>query len=228
MTPGGGGEKVFGERLYKYFEDPKVFKIFSDEAKSKGLELFSVHAHAPLLLVGRKPYQPEELKGLKLGAAGGLGYRLLGQYFNCSVVPLVALGERYSALQQGMIDGMLGTSKYLSMTYKWVELVPYAMTEPWSAVIHTLEFSSITWNSLSKDLQNLLRDKVIPEVTEFARNEFRENNKRLDADYKNAGGIDYSWKESDIQALHNQYKQIVEAFRKEVNPELIDIALTYQ
>lgn len=228
LTPGAGNEKFYGERLYKYFEDPAVFKIFSDEARSKGLMLFTIQADAPLILIAKKPYQPKDLKGIKLGSPGSLGYRLLGQRYGIAVVPLVATGERYSAIQQGMIDGILGTSKYLSMSYKWVELAPYAMSEPWSAVIHTLEISSATWDSLSNDLKALLKDKVIPEANAYCRKAFIENNKKLDRQYKAAGGEDYSWSQADVEALIAWYKEVVQQFRGEVDPKLLDMAVKYQ
>jgi len=229
LTAGGGGESYYGKRLYAFFNDPKVHALFSKEAQSKGLKLFTVVADQPLQLIAREPYQPDDLKGLQLGCPGALGYRLIAERYQFSSVPLVATGERYSAIKQGMIYGILGTSKHLSLTYKWVDLIPYAMSEPWSTIIHTLEISSMKWESYGGDLKKLLEEKVIPEATEFARKAYAESVENIDQKYLAAGGKNYSWSEKDVMALRAWYPTAAEKFRDELkDAQLLDLGLSYQ
>ncbi len=95
----------------------------------------------------------QDLKGLKIRVAGGLEPELVKAW---GATPVTILwGELYTAMQRGIVDGMLIPALAVEQT-KLYEVTPYCLKIE-GEIFHTnFGINKDTWNALPKDVQEII------------------------------------------------------------------------
>jgi TRAP-type C4-dicarboxylate transport system substrate-binding protein len=79
----------------------------------------------------------------------------------------LALGEVYSALDKGVIDGIMMMA-IGALDYKWYEVVKYMVRPIFGEVVCPILVNLNSWKNLPKDLQDLL-DRTAIDIEESGR-----------------------------------------------------------
>lgn len=107
------------EHAQRVFADPVIRRLVASFGQSKGVEALFVYAASPLLLLTRKPVTSlDDLRGLKIRAAGGAALQIEPlRRFGATALSM-PLGDTMSALQNRGLDGMVsGLAVYTSLKY---------------------------------------------------------------------------------------------------------------
>lgn len=121
--------------------------------------LGNAHIGMPFYVMTVKPVSKlDDLKGLKLRGAGGLGDVFLGE-LGISLVR-IASPEVYEGLQRGVVDGAYRNTISL-VQLKEYEIMKYIVYPPVFAAYGGLWISEKKWNTIPKDLQKVLADEMV-------------------------------------------------------------------
>lgn len=137
--------------LYKKYK-PKAF------AKVKVLTMFTT---APANIMSRKPIRNlDDIRGLDLRASGGAAQILKAWGANQVGMPMSATPE---ALQKGVIQGLFSSLEVMK-DLKFAELCKYVTLTDTVIYPFAVVMNLDTWNSLSEDVQNVLKDLAVEQA----------------------------------------------------------------
>ncbi|MFC1868928.1 TRAP transporter substrate-binding protein, partial [Thermodesulfobacteriota bacterium] len=145
---GGSSAAVNGRIVWKLYEE---FPAIQAEYKDfKLLGLFCTDAYR--LLTIKKPVRKlEDIKGLKLRAAGGPPTHMTKAF---GAVPVsIRMPGTYLALQKGTIDGMWWNYDSC-VSFRQYEVSNYVTDIPTSAIVFWVMMNKDVWNGFPKNIQN--------------------------------------------------------------------------
>lgn len=171
--------------------------------------------------VSKKPVtKPEDLKGMKLRVAETSILMDTVSCFGASPTP-ISYSELYTSLQTGVVDGadqpLVG---YRSNSFD--EVAPYMVMDGHTYSPGLIVISEITWNKLSPEDQDILRQAAI-ETEDFNRELAEESDKAALENLKSGGATitepeDISAWQTCVQPVYDkygaEYTDIVDAIRK--------------
>jgi TRAP-type transport system periplasmic protein len=153
--------------------DPAVRDLMLGLGANKGLLGAALYAVGPSSIIVRKPlHRLAELKGMKIRVLASPFQLEMIKRMDASPVAMT-LGDTLPALQQGTIDGALGTmSIYTTMHYQDAAKYVVETDQPWITIAALL---SKKWvDGLPADLQKVVRDDaasvstgIVPFVEDF-------------------------------------------------------------
>jgi TRAP-type C4-dicarboxylate transport system substrate-binding protein len=157
-----------GEHMRRVMNDKTIQNILAKRQAGKGLKRLG---HIPTLngfmVVSnnvRAVEKLDDLKGLRIRHPGGL----MGELYirNLGASPMTVAGAEVPvALQQGVVDGLVTTPVH----YHDARWHTKFMTLPFYAGYGLPFLASLRWwNSLPKDLQEIIETKAIPETQAYA------------------------------------------------------------
>lgn len=164
--------------------------------------------HGEPLFTRKKPViSLEDFKGLKIHASTPAiqqKVKLMGG------VPLqVNLPDLYSALQKGVIDGLLGNWAFQVM-FKLSEVTQYVTGPGTGGVVFILTaMNKDTWNKLPSDIQTIVDGLSDKYSRKYAANWDAFCNAGKDA-FSKAGGKVLQWNSKDLATMDELYKSIWE------------------
>jgi len=217
-------EKFFGERVNRFWKDPKGGGVLRRECEAKGVKLIGDIAETfPVVLFFKKALMKDEVKGLKLRVAASKGYRLVMEHLGIVAVP-VPYADTYTGLQQGLIDGAVTGTQYYN-SGKWYEVCPYVMEMPINTITLTLAANLKKWNSLSEQLRDLLENVVAPEAHQYVTELIDSKMMTMKSELEGKGVTFYRWPDEEIKALDSWYPQCWNQFRTDYGDALVDTAI---
>ena len=157
----------------RVINDPPVRELMLGLGADKGLAGVAIFPLAPSSIVSRKPVQHlAELSGMKLRVLASPFQLEMVKRLNASPVAMT-LADVLPALQQGAIDGALGTVPVFGPLH-YVDAAKYVV-ETDQPYVNTIAVMSKKWlEALPADLQNILRNdaatvskEIIPFLSEF-------------------------------------------------------------
>jgi TRAP-type C4-dicarboxylate transport system substrate-binding protein len=135
-------------------------ELYIEEMKAKGLDKIATFGAVPTggrYLITKKPVLvPDDMKGMKLRAAGSLERDLITKT-GASGVATVA-SEVYEALERGIIDGAMAVHTNI-VDWKWMEVTQHLLNLPVSYLAMEFIYNTDSWNKISAT------DKPIVETT---------------------------------------------------------------
>lgn len=150
------------------FEDSALGEELLQLLDDKGLKGLGYITNVPIDLFTAEPVESmEDLKNMKIRAHTALledSMRALG----ASPITMAA-EEMYTAMQQGVIDGILTTTAYAAPN-KLQEVAPYMTKISISSVVYPIVINKNFWESLSEQQQ-----KIIAEAARMAVKHNRDN-----------------------------------------------------
>jgi len=180
--------------------DPPVRDMLFGLGASKGLTGVGLFPAAPSSIILRKPaHRLAELKGTKIRVLASTFQLEMIKRMGASPVAM-SLGDVLPALQQGAIDGALGSlAIYLPMHYQDTAKYIVETGQPWVNIIAVM---NRTWvESLPADLQRVVRGDamtVAKDMAPFARDFYAAQRKTWTA----AGGELIELPDSELAALN--------------------------
>ncbi len=157
----------------------------------------------------------EDFKGKKVRV---MGAKVLQNEINAwggAGIPM-DVPELYTALQQGVIDGLESAAQFFFML-KYFQVAPYILTEPRGAEVTIFMMNKKWLEKLPADLRDVVRNaakEIIPAATQYARTTEKEA-----MDKMVAAGVKVMDASPDLrQKLKNASMPVHETFLKE-NPQ---------
>ncbi len=215
-------------------------KVFSDFlVSSEGKQLGTLFEKHELKLVAwsytgytglqnskREVRTPTDLKGLKIRV---LQNQIMVDTMNAmgGMAVSMGLGEIYSALQQGVIDGIYSAPQFLH-SMKIYELAKYytplLVHYGAAATLINLKF----WNSLSPDIQKVFVESSVTwnKVQEaYFLDSSKETSDQHIVDLFKKTGVKIT--EPDIEAFKKVTLPVVRKYREKIGPESVDRVLKF-
>jgi TRAP-type C4-dicarboxylate transport system substrate-binding protein len=160
------GEKG-SEVLWKLYEKfPDIQKQFKD------VHVLFFWTSPPYFLATTKKQVKtlEDIKGLKIRVTGGPQFE---QMKALGAVPvLIPMPDVYQALEKGTVDGMAAPWEAI-LSFRLYEVVKYYSFAPLCATYHSMSMSNQKWNSLPKNMQEVLTSvSGVGAAQSFGRNFF--------------------------------------------------------
>jgi C4-dicarboxylate-binding protein DctP len=177
---------------------------------SSGNVLFSDSKH-PLLM-------PEDFRGLKMRSFGRMGKDTLEALGATAVV--TASEETFSALQEGVIDGMsVPNSVYLLRKYNTVQkyVTDGGMLNFTNGYLLT---NAKFWNGLPGDVRTPLKaisDKVIADM----RKQMEEQNSKIDEEIKKTGNEVFTLTPEHVAAWEKALRVVYTKYGPEIGEDII-------
>ena len=108
--------------------------------------------------MNKKPMKPEDFKGLRIGAAGS--GRPAVEAMGAGVVTL-KLSEYYTAMERHLVDGVIAVPLAAWVAWGIHEKTKYVIDHPFFQATGLLIANLKSWNSLPKDVQDLIMGEMI-------------------------------------------------------------------
>lgn len=208
------------DEAYKILDGKLGKEIFKDVAR-KGVHLLGVVSAGTVVISNSKrPLKwPKDFKGLKLRSFGRMGKDTLQALGAVAVV--IPSSEAYSALQQGVIDGV-GTpnSVYLKRKYNTVQKYVTntgTLNIPAGMIVANLKF----WNGLPTDLRSRI-DAIVQGVIVELRREMKVKDQKIFDKIRAVGNEVHSLTPEQVAAWKKALKPIYEKYGAEIGTSLIE------
>lgn len=212
------------EALEKFELHPEGGLKINKTLETKGIKVLFNIRHGSGFLYSRKPVvKVEDWAGLKVRTPVGIIYEEAVKLLGASGIQLGA-AEVTPALQQGMIDGIYGSSE-TSLGTKWHEIVKYGTFFPYQW--NSFALANLNrWNGLEPQVKKIMEGQVIPEIYTLAEKlEVEDIKKALEA-YKKSGMTIYDQsKGEEMKKFLEKVKPLYKMFEKEIGKEYFDLAL---
>lgn len=211
-----------GEHMRRVMNDKTIQDILAKRQAGKGLKRLG-HIPTPngFMVVGnnvRAVEKLDDLKGLRIRHPGGL----MGELYirNLGASPMTVAGAEVPvALQQGVVDGLVTTPVH----YHDARWHTKFMTLPFYAGYGLPFLASLRWwNSLPKDLQEIVETKVVPETQAYAAKAVDELEKRYIEEMQAAPyNVKVSWlTPGEMEKFAGKVRDAaIERFVKAVGPD---------
>jgi TRAP-type C4-dicarboxylate transport system substrate-binding protein len=142
-----------------YYEVNAKFPQLEKEFTDAGIKVMAYASIPPYqLLLAKKPIQKaDDLKGMTLKVTGDFGK--VASAFGAEGI-VMPMGEAYTALQKGTIDGVFAPYETLK-SFRFAEVVKYAVElDIASAPAGHWGYCLTSWNKLPKDIQKVFDDNI--------------------------------------------------------------------
>ena len=205
------------EQDVRVISDPPVRDMLLGLGANKGLVGVGLFPAGPSSIIMRKPvHHLAEFKGTKIRVLASPFQLEMIKRMDASPVAMT-LGDVLPALQQGAIDGALGTMAiYVTMHYQDASKYIVETGQPW---VNDIAVLSRKWlESLPADLQKVVRDDALTVssgIVTFVDNFYAAQRKAWTA----AGGELISLPADELAALNAKIASIGDDLSKD-NPEL--------
>ena len=185
--------KDFGH-FARFMAHPKVAKLHRESWKAKGLKVFPFVKLEMLYCLWTKDRpltKMEDFQGLKFRALHGVHPFL--KAWGASGM-LIEAAEIPTAVGTGMVDGVQLTPDFVARTKLYTKLRhgppegTYFISSGGADLLMPLKF----WNSLPKDIQDIIENKVIPEVLAFGKTQSGEAAKEAYKVFRGEG-MQFAW-----------------------------------
>lgn len=206
------------DHYYRTIDSPVAEIINKDFEEKANVKILAIYNYGGLGIISKKPVQKlEDFKGLRVRSPGKY-YAVTNLALGAAPVNLSS-GEVYQALQKGTIDAAIAGPSSL-VPRKWHELaknffLPFIVhVHPYPLGVH-LDF----WNSLSPDLQKVLKDAA-KKSADYTKAEAEKDTNNGLAEMRKAGVIIYELpKEEYTRWKKAVLPKLTEEFGKDVGKE---------
>ena len=204
---------------YKLLDGPMGKELFKKLPPRNLQFLGIVNSGNPVMSNAKRPLLlPKDFEGLKMRSYGRMGKDTIAALGATAVV--TASSETFSALQQGVIDGvMTPNSVYLKRKYDTIQkyLTDGGMVNfTNSALLANLKF----WNGLADDIRTDLK-AMIDDLTVDMRKEMKEQNEKIFDDIRAAGNKVYHLTPEQVAAWKEAMQPLYAKYGPEIGEELI-------
>ena len=152
--------------VVKTVADPEFRKAFYALGANRGIKVGGLLLSGPTAINSRKPINTfADIKGLKLRVLASPFQIKPIQHLGGTAVPM-ALGDVLPALQQGTIDGVLGTVPVLS-ALRYYDAAKYITETNFSFTLSMVGISKVWFDKLPPDLQTLVADSAYKLASEM-------------------------------------------------------------
>jgi TRAP-type transport system periplasmic protein len=198
------------DHMKKVAASKAVQQALFDGLPGKGLRVLGVWENGFRHVTNnvRPVAKPDDLKGIKLRVPSGIWRVRMFQAYGANPSPM-ALGEVYSALQSGVMDGQENPlaqiwSARFHEVQKFLSLTGHVYTPAY------LTIGEDVWKKLSPEVQKTL-GRIASEMADFARSEGARLDKELIGQMK-----DIKVNEADKDAFIQASKKVYDQFGTEV------------
>ena len=212
------------DTLKRYTSSPDFDPAWKKLDKVSNSIPFGFHPVGKLHLLSSKPMN---------STADFKGYRL--ESGNFEMIEIVkALGgsggtlavyEIYTALQQGMYDGAIGTSA-TSLGFGWTEFLRYFGKQPWGVNINWFLVNKDWWKSLPEDIKAAF-EETAREITEWSIKAFPDSEAKYLKLLEEKWGIKYFTLNDWDNIVKTAREKVWPDIKKQVGPGFFDAAMKY-
>jgi C4-dicarboxylate-binding protein DctP len=196
--------------------------------KKLGIKILCYDPVGPSAMFSTKPLvgTVEELRGRKiryLTAGEKPGYEALGM----SVVS-VSTSEMFSALKQGMIDSFVTNPSALK-AYSWWDMTKYGEL-PYSSYVDAFVVANAKWwDSLPKDIQQIILTQVSPKISKEATDSVMGYSNAILKEFtRDHGGKVVTVSKSEEKKLIQIYEtKVWPVLGKEMDPQVYEAAMKF-
>jgi len=205
------------EHFYKVIDGPIADEVVSDAPK-KGFRVLSIwDSGMRQIWTSKKAINKlEDLRGMKIRVPGGKIWVNTFKALGVNPTPM-ALGEVYSGLQQGIIEGMEQPVAYIYAD-KYYEVLKYMVEVDYQVSPGYLIVSDRWWKSLSPSGQKVAMEAA-KEAKIFQRNVKAEQDK-VALQSMTDGGLQVN--KPDRQTFIDAVKPVVEEYEKRFGNAIFD------
>ena len=201
------------EAAYKVL-DGELGQGMLDSLMQNQLKAFCFWENGFRNVTAKKPTpKPEDVKGLKIRTMEAEVHMATFNNLGAIATPM-AMGEVYTALQQGTIDAQENPIANIYQA-KFHEVNPYVtMTRHFYAPAPVL-MSKIVWDRLTPEQQKIISEAII-EVRQFERDEIKRGEKEYSESMKKEGvtiveDVDVAAWSKAVQPTYDQYAKTIGA-----------------
>lgn len=212
------------DTLKRYTSSPDFDPAWKKLAKVSNSIPFGFHPVGNLHLLSSKPLNSTaDFKGFRLEsgnfemieifkALGGSG----------GTLPVY---EIYTALQQGMYDGAIGTAA-TSLGFGWTEFLRHFGKQPWGVNINWFLVNKDWWESLPEDIKDAF-EETSREITEWSIKAFPDSEAKYLKLLEEKWGIEYFTLNDWDNVVKTAKDKVWPDIRKQVGPGFFDAAMKY-
>ncbi len=217
----------YQENLYAALDDGELGKYFEIVANRIGMTtiMYSEYGYRNYVSTKKPLNSIEDLKGLKVRTTDSPIEVAVARSVGMIPSPL-AWGETYTALQQGTVDAEGNNWEHL-VTAKHTEVLKYAIDSQHNYSMHILMMNNDAYEALPVAAKSIIR-----EAAREALDWQREISIEIDANSKKEmlkSGIQfYDISDEERKQLVAQTKTVWDAFKNEIDPELLQLLLDTQ
>ena len=212
------------DSLKRYTSSPDFDPAWKKLDKVSNSIPFGFHPVGNLHLLSSKPLKSTaDFKGFRLESG------------NFEMIDIVkALGgsggtlpvyEIYTALQQGMYDGAIGTAA-TALGFGWTEFLKHFGKQPWSVNINWFLVNKNWWASLPKDIQDAFKE-TSREITEWSIKAFPDSEVKYLKALEEKWKIEYFTLNDWDNVIKTAKDKVWPNIRKQVGPGFFDAAMKY-
>ncbi len=204
--------------------DGKVGQELSDRLAEKGLIVLAYweNGFRDITNSKRPIVKPADLEGLKIRTPSGEVFVNAFNNWGANATPM-SLGEVYSALQVGTIDGQENPPAHV-LDRKFYEVQDYYSITHHIHVAEPLIISKNTWNSLSGEYQQILKKaatQVALWMREYVQNKNAEQIETLKTE------MDMAINNADIEAFKKSSKPVYDKYKDKFGDIVTKIQKTF-
>lgn len=228
---------LFGDLPYIYKSREGMHKVFQGEigkelgkqvekeVGNKVLTYIDVGGFRLLCNTKRPLKTPSDTKGIKLRSTASPLSSALLKAWGASPTP-VQWSETYSAVEQGVVDGLHLHPVWLSLN-GFGEVVKYATEVKAASNVHVVQMSMNAWNSLSEDLQQKILDAAY-EARDIANKADAENEAMFKKQLEEKGVEIYTPTEEEYNLWKEKGKAIWADFEDKFDQDFLQKVLEVQ
>ncbi len=164
--------------IRKAFLDPRLEGVLHERQLKKGLWRLGTPCTVDgfLIACNKHPIKTlEDFKGLKMRHPGGIMGPIFFDKLGCSAITVPGT-EVPVALETGVVDG-LTTVPLHYFDARWI--TKYVTIAYWNTYSLPLLANLEWWNSLPKDIQDIITNKVMPELMEYSFSEVEKRTPKV-------------------------------------------------
>ena len=216
-----GGEK----HGWTVINDPRVKKMFADQAWEKGVKqlgMFPMSAVSVVVSRDKEIIDYPDLEGMRFGALG-VPLLIYTDYGKGIPVPVTSQ-EMYIALAQGLV-GFVPTGLSSVAAFNLYEVADYLYITTAGYNTTMLWMNKDTWSSLPADIQDIIENEVMPEALLHSREMMLAATQAIvDEASPHLKGINWETPEQTARAVDflRTYPKTLEELEL-FTPELLDI-----
>jgi TRAP-type C4-dicarboxylate transport system substrate-binding protein len=181
------GEDGYQEEQYMFSKTEAGKKYYEEFQQKHGIKYICFMPLGNVTLWTKKPVEtPEDYKGMKIRTQSQMESPFFEELGAHPV--FISTGEVYTALQQGMVDGII-THPTAEKAYDWWAYATYVQQPGYAYNMARIGVNLKWWNSLPKDIQDIVLHKVSPRVEKEALDEiWRDHHSIVDEFVNKKGG----------------------------------------
>ena len=212
------------DTLKRYTSSPDFDPAWKKLAQVSNSIPFGFHPVGNLHLISSKPLKSTaDFKGFRL-ESGNFGMIEIVKALGGSGGTLPVY-EIYTALQQRMYDGAIGTAA-TSLGFGWSEFLRHFGKQPWCVNINWFLVNKKWWESLPKDIQKAF-EETSKEITEWSIKAFPDSEAKYLKALEEKWKIEYFTLNDWDNVMKTAKEKVWPDIRKQVGPGFFDGAMKY-